>query len=269
MDFSFGDLMVQTVCSSFLTLWMAFNILKFFTQTSRPEGTPTTGKKGTKTTEPKVNTKFLACSVAFLAYQVSRSVRDSGLADLVKGTDPNLDEILRLAPSIARGPSPPLLLQNPHLQFAPWMLQNELHNGGIEFEEIYMNVTACLTKEGGTEDCYRPESMMDRVRLDVFPPFNDQGKYPQFNRSSPVILFEPGLRCHSQDMPGNMIIRLAYEAGFRSIAINRRGHIPGEALKAPRWNLFGDIDDLEQTYWEVKEKVRATSRECMFTFKRF
>lgn len=52
-----------------------------------------------------------------------------------------------------------------------------------------------------------------------------------------------------------MIIRLAYEKGIRSIAINRRGHILEQLLRAPRWNLFGDIDDLEQTYWHIKENL--------------
>ena len=126
--------------------------------------------------------------------------------------------------------------------------------GQIPFQEMFLDVTACLSKTEDTATCYRPPNMTDHVRLDIFPPFDDS-QYPQFNRSSPVILFEPGLRCHSQDMPGNMIIRLAFEAGFRSVAINRRGHIPGQKLKAPRWNLFGDIDDLEQTFWKVKEDM--------------
>jgi hypothetical protein len=56
-------------------------------------------------------------------------------------------------------------------------------------------------------------------------------------------------------MPGNMIIRLLWAAGIRTVAINRRGHTPDQPLKAPRWNLFGDVDDLEQVYWHVKKNL--------------
>mmetsp|Transcript_6273 Transcript_6273/g.13049 ORF Transcript_6273/g.13049 Transcript_6273/m.13049 type:complete len:482 (-) Transcript_6273:40-1485(-) len=245
MDYTLVESLVVVSCTSTLTLWSVVLVLGFVKDTWVKEALarPTFSKQ-----------LWLGCSVAFLAYQTSQSLVKSGLADLVKGNDPKLDEILRLAPSITRGPSPPLGLSNAHLQFAPWMIQNEFHNGAIPFQEKYLNLTACLDKTVDTATCYRPPNMTDEVRLDIFPPFDDP-EYPQFNRSSPTILFEPGLRCHSQDMPGNMIIRLAYEAGFRSIAINRRGHIPGQKLKAPRWNLFGDIDDLEQTYWKVKEDM--------------
>lgn len=91
---------------------------------------------------------------------------------------------------------------------------NEFQSGGIPFQEIYFNVSGCQDKSLGeigddrTEVCTRPEGMIDEIRFDVFPPFDSSEQYPQFNSSSPVILFEPGLRCHSQDMPGNMIIRL-------------------------------------------------------------
>ncbi|GMI05012.1 hypothetical protein TrLO_g2865 [Triparma laevis f. longispina] len=206
--------------------------------------------------------KRLALSVVFLGYVLRPLYIDkNGLSELIKGTDPKLDLLLKLAPAISRGPEPPLLLHNRHLQFAPWMIQNEFHNGDIPFQHHYFNVSGCLDKSMGdigdarTESCNRPEDMTDEIRFDVFPPFDSASEYPQFSTSSPVILFEPGLRCHSQDMPGNMIIRLAYEKGIRSIAINRRGHILEQLLRAPRWNLFGDIDDLEQTYWHIKENL--------------
>ena len=38
---------------------------------------------------------------------------------------------------------------------------------------------------------------------------------------SPIILYAPGLKCHSQDLPGTSIVRRAYEAGFRSMEFIR------------------------------------------------
>lgn len=179
-----------------------------------------------------------------------------GLDDLIKGNDPKLNQILKLAPSILKGPRPPLLLQNRHLQFAPWIIQNELHKRGIPYERHYFSVKGCIDKSD--PECAYDPLMDDEITLDIFPPFGDDSElYPQFNASSPVILFAPGLRCTSDDLPGNMIVRVAYGQGIRSIAINRRGHTPDQLLKAPRWNLFGDVDDLEQVYWHIKTSLLA------------
>ena len=183
----------------------------------------------------------------------------SGLHDLIKGTDPLLNEILRLVPSIQKGPTPPLFFRNRHLQFIPWLIQNELHRlEGIPFQRIDIEVMACADKSEGP-DCIPSLHLNDTVTLDIFPPFdnddNDNDHHPNFNRSSPIILFAPGLRCYSQDLPGQMIMRRAYAEGFRSVVINRRGHTPGMPLKSPRWNLFGDIDDMEQVYWHLKENL--------------
>ncbi|KAL7537031.1 hypothetical protein ACHAWF_005638 [Thalassiosira exigua] len=192
-----------------------------------------------------------------------------GLADLIVGTDPLLGEILRRVPSIARGPNPPLLLRNRHVQFLPWLIQNEVHKlrGGIPFQRLEVEVRDCADKAtgrsggNGTIECERRDRMDDAVTLDVFPPFDPDsphGRYAEgFNASSPVILYAPGLRCDSQDLPGNAVIRKAYEAGFRSVVINRRGHTPNRPLKSPRWNLFGDVDDMEQVYWHVKRELVA------------
>ena len=62
------------------------------------------------------------------------------------GSDPKLEQILALSPSILKGPSPPWMLQNRHMQFVPWMIQNEFHRGGIPFERHEFNVSACLDK---------------------------------------------------------------------------------------------------------------------------
>jgi predicted alpha/beta-fold hydrolase len=192
---------------------------------------------------------------------------DDGLFDLVTGQDAKLQEVLaKMSPSLLRGPRPPWLFANRHLQFLPWLLQNEVHRlEEIPFQTIQINVTACADKGARDKEyCHAHASlqMTDTVTIDVFPPFeNDDSSqllYPNFDRSSPIILFNPGLRCYSQDMPGTSIIRRAYGAGFRSVVLNRRGHAwPPRKLRAPRWNLFGDVHDLEQVYWFLFQQGHA------------
>jgi predicted alpha/beta-fold hydrolase len=187
---------------------------------------------------------ILACELPIFL-----STPKEGLVDLIQGTDPLLNEILARVPSLQQGPSPPLLLRNRHIQFIPWLLQNEMHRKqGIPYQRIHVNVSDCVNKI----ECHA--AMNDTVTLDIFPPMDSQ-EYTGFNKSSPVILYAPGLKCHSQDLPGNSIIRRAYGSGFRSIVVNRRGHTPNQRLKSPRWNLFGDVDDLEQVYWFIKDHL--------------
>jgi len=180
----------------------------------------------------------------------------SGLADFFHGQDvENISKILRLAPTIRKGPTVPIWFQNRHIQFIPWLVQNELHKigGGIPYERIEFSVTDCIKKT--SKNCEQVDVMNDTVTLDIFPPMGteDEG----FSDNSPVIIFAPGLRCHSQDLPGNSIIRSAYGKGFRSVVMNRRGHTPEQLLRSPRWNIFGDIDDLEQVYWFLKDEIVA------------
>ena len=188
---------------------------------------------------------ILACELPIFL-----STPKEGLVDLIQGTDPLLNEILARVPSIKQGPSPPLLLRNRHVQFIPWLLQNEIHRlQGIPYQRIDVEVSDCMNK---LEVC-QATTMNDTVTLDIFPPFDSD--YEGFNKSSPVILYAPGLQSHSQDLPGNSIVRKAFGAGFRSIVVNRRGHTPNQRLKSPRWNLFGDVDDLEQVYWYIKQNL--------------
>jgi len=194
---------------------------------------------------------MLACELP-----VMLSTPNEGLADLLQGKDPLLNEILARVPSIRQGPSPPFLLRNRHIQFFPWLIQNEIHRlQGIPFQRVNVEVSDCVNKMMDCESGTAQMHMNDTVTLDIFPPFHDSPYGNGFNKSSPVILFAPGLRCYSQDLPGNSIIRIAYEYGFRSIVVNRRGHTPNQPLKSPRWNLFGDVDDLEQVYNYIKRDM--------------
>ena len=188
------------------------------------------------------------------------------LAHLIQGTDDRLQTILQLVPEIQRGPRPLFFWTNRHLQFIPWLIQNEIHQRpGIPYQRIHLPVTDCHDKfscQGRCKsdltvspncDSNHSQTMLDTITLDIFPPLSED--LGSFNANSPIILFSPGLTCHSQDLPGNMIVRRAYEMGFRSAIINRRGHTPQQKLQSPRWNVFGDIDDLEQAYWFLKRQV--------------
>lgn len=138
------------------------------------------------------------------------------------------------------------------------LIQNLLHemDGGIPYQRINVEVSDCVDKmeESCSEQKQHHNKMNDTITLDVFPPLTDDSPYStNFNKSSPIILFQPGLRCHSNDLPGNSIVRKAYESGFRSIVVNRRGLI--QPLKNPRLNIFGDVDDLEQVYHFIKREL--------------
>ena len=127
----------------------------------------------------------------------------------------------------------------------------------LPYQRVHFTVSDCIDKKQQRyDDYYCDEMLNDTVTIDIFPPFDSHDKqsylYRGFNRSSPIILYAPGLKCHSQDLPGTSIVRRAYEAGFRSIVVNRRGHTPNSKLSSPRWNLFGDVDDMEQVYWYIK-----------------
>ncbi len=200
-----------------------------------------------------------AAIVAYAAYSLNGTLFNvegsgSGLTDLILGTDPKLERVLELAPSIKRGPQPPLFLSNRHLQFIPWMLQNEIFNGGaygIPYEQMTVTIGACERMDGAVTplaDGICQPHFNETLPLDIYPKFG--GDLPD---DAPVVLFAPGLRCHSQDMPGNTIVRHLSSKGIRSIVVNRRGHV--EPLSAPRWNIFGDVDDLEQVYFYIKDKL--------------
>lgn len=177
----------------------------------------------------------------------------------ITGMEPRLQELLEECPIMKRGPQPSFWFRNRHVQLIPWMLQNAFHSlYGLPFQRIEFTVTDCVDKS--IPGCSPDDSMNDTITLDIFPPFADHDQSnstiaASFDRSAPVILFTPGLRCHSQDLPSNSILRTVYGKGFRSNVVNRRGHTPGTTLKAPRWNLFGDVDDLEQIYWHVKRNL--------------
>jgi len=204
-------------------------------------------------------TSLLVLLLSYISLHIYDHETNHGITHLIAGSDPKIQQLLEKTPILRRGPKPPIWFRNPNIQFIPWMIQNEIHaRQGIQYQRHELVVTDCIDKS--IPNCEADDIMKDTITLDVFPPLedeNDDDHYFSINfpKSTPVVLFAPGLRCHSQDLPSNSIIRAVYGKGFRSIVVNRRGHTPGQKLKSPRVNIFGDVDDLEQVYWHVKNKM--------------
>jgi len=277
--------------------WIIVRMRSLFLKLFSIKGGPkrTSSSSTTTTTTKRTSNNILTIGLVIVAYELSPLLTmtttttttttdgdyqfnySSGLYDIIKGTNTeSIHQILQLAPSILKGPTPPLLLSNRHLQLIPWMFQNTLHTGDIPYQRIDFEVSACLDKTQ-LPDCKPSSFLHDTITIDIFPPFDNNNNNnnnnnndcatassnfqhtaantTNFTRTSPIIFFQPGLRSHSQDLPGNMIVRRAYAEGFRSVVVNRRGHTPGRRLKAPRFNFFGDVEDFEQVYWYVKHEL--------------
>ena len=63
--------------------------------------------------------------------------------------------------------------------------------------------------------------------------------------TTPTVIFLPGLRGHSRDLPGASQIYAVRAEGWRACVFNRRGHTRGRQLMAPRFNIFGDAEETE------------------------
>ena len=116
------------------------------------------------------------CSILFVAYVAySAAIHKTGIKAIIKGTDPLLERVLDLCPLIRAGPQPPFWLGNRHMQFIPWMGQNEFFRGSMNFETHDFTVTDCVVKgdsEKGGLDCVQDPSMDQVITIDVFPGFD-------------------------------------------------------------------------------------------------
>jgi len=92
-------------------------VRKLFFTTKNPDNRPAFG----------TNTIISTLYVAYLAYLAS--THKTGIAQIISGTDPKLQQVLSLAPLISQGPNPAFFLGNRHIQFIPWMTQNEFVSG--------------------------------------------------------------------------------------------------------------------------------------------
>jgi len=174
------------------------------------------------------------------------------------GTGTDLRRVFDHMPTAHRAPRPPIWAYGRHIQFIPWIIYNTLSSAVVPLR--YQTQTLRVT---GLEDKSKPESktnkrnMDDDVVINYFPPLeqraevaNDECMLPL---DAPAILIDGGLTCTAQDVPGSSFLRLAVTRGFRVVVLERRGHaLP---LTKPRWNLFGDSDDLEQMVHVIREKL--------------
>jgi hypothetical protein len=85
--------------------------------------------------------------VTLAAFVQEEASQSHGLHELIKGGDPKLSILLEKCTILQRGPRPFPGLSNRHLQFLPWMIQNALHDGQIQFERHEFVVTDCLDNE--------------------------------------------------------------------------------------------------------------------------
>jgi hypothetical protein len=185
-----------------------------------------------------------------------------GLHSIHTGLAPStLSHLFSLCPKLARGPIPPKWIpHNPHAQFPLFLLQGETHQHiyPIAWERHNFTVQDVTTNN---------PDFTELVSVDIWPPVGST----LLPANAPVIHFQPGLRCHSGDIPGSTAVRRAYMAGYRSVVFNRRGHghVPGVGhvpLTSPRFNLFGDTGDLEQAYVAAQ---RASAKKSGFSERRF
>jgi len=184
-------------------------------------------------------------ALLLLVAQYARLMRNTHVRSFL-GTGEDLRRVLARMPTAQRKPWPPIWAFNRHAQFIPWILYNMLITSvaPIAFQKERLRVF-------GLEDKSKPEGASNRrciadwVVLNIFPAVASE-----LSLDAPVMIVEPGLTCTAQDIPGSSLLRLAASRGFRVAVVERRGH--AAPLEAPRWNLFGDSDDAERVYAEVR-----------------
>jgi hypothetical protein len=180
-------LMAPLLTLGFLVTAVPYYVIKSLIQTKEKiSNSSSTTSRRKKSSQVIVSTIVLLGAV--LLYQgESLHQRNSGLDDLITGVEPRLQLLLEKCPLLRRGPIPPVLFSNRHLQLIPWILQNLWHYG-MEFERHKFSVTDCVDKR--VANCVPDPNMKDEITLDVFPPFNDTA---YLSRDAPVVLIAPGL----------------------------------------------------------------------------
>lgn len=196
--------------------------------------------------------KALVCGVLGIAISYYIFLRAFHSNVVFIGTGSTLRRVFESMRTAHRPPRPPFWAYGCHVQFAPWIIYNLIAASvtPLRYEEQTLRVQG-LEDKTKPESESNPRSMADDVVLSYFPPVSVAAD-PVLPLDAPVILFEPGLTCTAQDIPGSSLPRRAVGRGFRVVVIERRGH--ARPLQKPRWNLFGDSDDLEQIYKAVRER---------------
>lgn len=149
-------------------------------------------------------------------------------------------------PILKREPRPPIWWSNPHIQFAPWLLQGliTLNYYKVDYQRI-----VCPTPCG-----------KDTNVLDVYPPFEENQK------ALPIVMIMPGLRGHSQDCPGLSVVKRFVANKFRVVVHNRRGHTPGEQILDGSFHVCGDSDDTSCCIRTMRKKYPVLADVPIFLF---
>lgn len=184
------------------------------------------------------------------------SLRTFGKVRIYMGTGADLGRVFALMPTAQRPPRPPIWAFGSHMQFMPWVVYNVLSSALVPLHyQIQTLRVFGLVDKTKPESKTNPRSMDDDVVISYFPPLEAEDAPQEYRLAldAPAILVDGGLTCTAQDVPGSSLLRLAVLRGFRVVVVERRGHaLP---LKKPRWNLFGDSDDLEQIVKAVRDKL--------------
>jgi hypothetical protein len=89
-----------------------------------------------------------------VAWSLHNLFQKSRKPTIIKGKRKQIEKILKMCPILQRGPRPPAFFTNCHLQFVPWIIQNELHRTvfAIKYERLIVTVTDTVVKTGNVRD---------------------------------------------------------------------------------------------------------------------
>lgn len=182
-------------------------------------------------------------------------------------------ELLARVPAAFRGPQPCWWLRNAHVQLLVWWLSTRLQNlclVKLPFERYEVELPTALRQPGNGYAAMTPQSDGDSPGAtadndnddDAFGDCDDEGagSSPEnaeaflaeictvdvcpgreaLPPSTPCVVFLPGLRGDSSDLPGASQVRACVRQGWRCVVMHRRGHTRGRKLQAPRFDVFGD-----------------------------
>lgn len=170
-----------------------------------------------------------------------------------------IDKLIRSCPKILQGPVPPCWCIHSTLQLAYYLFVTYLHRHywrpAYHTIQLVLDAPQCKGVSGRiqeyadepvshSKDC--SENFEDDIFLDIHPPPGSD-----LPPDAPVIVHLPGMRGTGLDMPGVSIVHLAAKRGMRSVVMTRRGH--QQPLKAPRFNMFGDVEDLHRVVAHVQK----------------
>jgi len=151
-----------------------------------------------------------------------------------------LQEAVAALPNLRRGPRPPWGFSQSFAQFIPWKMATAIA-ATPRFQKVPFQVVDRHDRcDPGSEE------MVDTAFL-CFSPSLEDAALPI---DAPIVLLFPGLACSMVDLPGVHTIEHARSRGYRACVLDRRGH--GQPLQAPRFQVFGCVDEVDQGIAELR-----------------